>query len=105
MLNDADPFAVQAAYNPISAQCTTSQAVAWTYTPAPYVLTSTEEQACDNGQVCVECENHDFPLGLAKQSVLFDGARKIRICENRTHVRHTHTVAMLDYVHTMWLGT
>ena len=92
-----------AAYNPMSAHCTTSAAVTWTYTGQNPLLAA-EEEACDNGQTCKECEDNAFPLGLAKQSVLFDGAKKVRICANRTHVLRTHEVAMMDYVHMMWLG-
>ena len=90
----------------MSPHCTTSKAVEWTF---KYVapLSTQDEAACVNGQPCKECDIdlYSFPIGLAKQSVLFDGARKVRICENRTHILRTHEVAMMDFVHTMWIGT
>ena len=93
-----------AAYNPVSSLCTTNEAQAWTFTKPADGISSKDSRfdVCEAGGVCPECENYNFPLALAGQSVMFDGAQTVRICHNATHVKKSMDVYMLDFVHTYW---
>jgi len=102
-----------AAYNPVSAECTTDKAREWTYKSRTDSDVDLLDETCaEDGSPCAECAfdgnsirgdlKSGFPRGLIGQSVLFDRATKVVICNSDGTAKRVLDVRMLDFVHSVW---
>lgn len=78
--------------------CTTTQARQWTYASRADDV----EVTCSVGNACDECNTARFPQGLKGQSVLFDRATQVVICDSDGTAKRIIQVSMLDFVHPLW---
>jgi hypothetical protein len=85
------------AYSGVGDKCTTSAAQVWTYDGLAPDVTQ-----CTVGQPCDECTTEKFPLGLKAQSVYFDRATFVHICDKDGKAEDVYSVVKGDLVIQYW---